>query len=182
MEASEEIYFKNQEMLARRKLREELDAAARKSQDDERKQDLGARIKALGFHGERARVFDLMPLVHVAWADGSISRQERAKILELVERRGIAPGSDAFVMVESMLEEAPSQAFMDETLALLREVAGGKRAESMVELCVQVAASSGGFLGLGDRISDVERERIEAIARAFGDDAVARLHSALRDR
>lgn len=182
MEAAEEIYFKNQEMLARRKLREELDAAARKSQEDQRKQDLGARIKALGFHGERARVFDLMPLIHVAWADGSISRQERSKILELLEERGITSGSDAFMMVESMLEEAPSQAFMDETLGLLREAAGDKRAESMVDLCVQIADASGGFLGLGERISDAERERIEAIARAFGDGALARLHRTLADR
>ncbi|MEZ4450068.1 MAG: TerB family tellurite resistance protein [Nannocystaceae bacterium] len=182
MEASEEIYFKNQEMAARRKLREELDAAARKTQEDARRKDLVVRIQELGFAGERAKVFDLMPLIHVAWADGSISRQERAQILELLERRGITPGTDAFMMVETMLEEAPSQAFMDETMIVLREVAGGKRAESMVDLCIQIADASGGIFGLGERISDAERDRIEAIARAFGDQALARLHRTLAER
>ncbi|MCA9636006.1 MAG: TerB family tellurite resistance protein [Myxococcales bacterium] len=167
----EEIYFQKQEQALRAKLREELEADARKVHEDERKLALADRIKALGFTGDRAKVFDLMPLVHVAWADGEISRKERANILEIVASRGIAPGTEPFRLIEVMLEERPSDLYMSETLDILREVIGGKRAESVVELCIQVADVSGGFFGLG-----------ETIARAFGDRALAQVHRALSER
>src|SRR5690242_6916183 len=43
------------------------------------------RIEQLGFTGESIRVLDLLPLVHVAWADGRVQRSERALILSILE-------------------------------------------------------------------------------------------------
>ena len=45
---------------------------------------LAARVAALGFEGEAARVVDLLPLVHVAWSDGAIQKGERAAIIGLL--------------------------------------------------------------------------------------------------
>ncbi|MBK8266132.1 MAG: TerB family tellurite resistance protein [Nannocystis sp.] len=174
----EDIYFKKQEMAARQRIRDEMARAGERAGDGQR-QGLADRLRELGFVGEKAKLFDLMPLIHVAWADGSVSRKERSTILDVVRARGVQPGTDAFQMIESMLEEAPDASFMSETLAVLKEVTGGKRVESIVELCLAVANASGGFLGLGGKIADEERERIREIASHFGAAALSKVQSAL---
>ena len=145
--------------------------------------EVAERIKALGFDGDSARIFDLMPLVHVAWADGKIQRGERAKILELLVSRGIEKGSEAFTTMESMLEQRPDEAFMRETLAALRDVVGTEqgKAQSIVDLCIEVAAASGGLLGLGlgGKVDDEEKQRIGEIAATLGDTAAAEVKKQL---
>lgn len=178
----EEAYFKALEIEQRRKLREKLEAAAKELSDKQAiaesvktdDLDLAERIKALGFSGDSARVFDLLPLVHVAWADGSVQKSERAAILRVLETRGVAPGSDAFVLMESLLEERPSDDYMSQSLAVLKELLAqgdGDRGAQLVDLCQVVASSAGGFLGLGAKISQGERELIETIAGQLGNGA-----------
>lgn len=145
--------------------------------------EVAERIKALGFDGDSARIFDLMPLVHVAWADGKIQRGERAKILELLVARGIEEGSEAFATMESMLEQRPDEGFMRETLAALRDVVGTEHAktQSIVDLCIEVAAASGGLLGLGigGKVGDDEKQKIGEIAATLGDSAAAEVKKQL---
>jgi tellurite resistance protein len=176
----EDAYFRKQDMELRQKLRERLGEAASGLREDPKAAELSvqARIEALGFGGERVKVFDLLPLVHVAWADGSVSRQERATILELVRARGIEPGSDPFALMESLLEQRPPQEFLDQSLAVLRLAAGDARGESIVEMCVRIANASGGFMNIG-KVSDDERRLIEKIASQLGGQAVAAFHREL---
>lgn len=181
-EIEEDAYFREQEMAARAKLRAKMDEDAQRVQRESRKLELADAVAALGFTGNRTKIFDLMPMVHIAWADGTVSRKERATILNVVKDRGIAPGSDAFQMVETMLEEKPSSAFMDETMAILKQTLDGKEGASLVELCIGVAEASGGFLGLGEKVDPEERAKIEEIARAFGNDALKTLHRAFAGR
>jgi len=181
-EIEEDAYFKEQDMEARAKLRARMDEDAKRVQREARKLELADVVAALGFTGNRTKIFDLMPMVHIAWADGTVSRKERATILNVVKSRGIAPGSDAFQMVESMLEEQPSKAFMDETMAILKQTLDGKEGASLVELCIGVAEASGGFLGIGESVDPEERAKIEEIARAFGNDALLTFHRAFAGR
>lgn len=174
----EEKYFKQQELAARDAKRRELERAAKEAAerravavtlatDDE---SLVDRLRELGFDGDTARVLDLLPLVHVAWADGSVTGRERASIMKIVESRGIAEDSEAWLLVTALLEKKPSQHFLDETLHLLRAL-GGERASSVLDLSAQIAASSGGLFGFGGRISDEERRLIEHIAAELGQSA-----------
>lgn len=175
----EDAYFKQLEIEQRRKLREKLEQSAKDLAEKEAIADsvntddleLAERVKALGFSGESARVFDLLPLVHVAWADGSIQKKERAAILGVLEKRGIAAGSEGFVLIESLLEERPSDDYMNQSLDVLKALLGrgeGNTPNAIVDLCIQVAAASGGFLGLGDRVNDEEKELIAQISVALG--------------
>lgn len=166
---NEDTYFQQRDQELRKQLREQLSKNAGSLGEDEAaaRLTLAERIAALGFVGDKLKVFDLLPLVHVAWADGSVSRKERAAVLDIVRGRGIEPGSEAFRTVESLLEERPSQAFFDQSLAILRQAVGGARAANIVDLCVQVAGASGGFLNIGS-ISGEERAQIEAIAKQLG--------------
>ncbi len=176
----EELYFAQHEQDLRADQRHKMTLAA-KELEEKRKIaqsagtadiEVAAHISALGFDGDSARVFDLLPLVHVAWADGKIQRGERGAILRVLRSRGIEQGSEAFRTMESLLEEKPSDAFMRESLAVLREVTGGlsDRTSTIVDLCIQVAASSGGFLGLklGAKIGDDEKRQIEEILASLG--------------
>jgi tellurite resistance protein len=140
---------------------------------------LAARIEALGFAGQAAKVFDLLPLVHVAWADGGIQAGERATVLRLLELRGLPPG-EAWTVMEALLEERPSQAYLDVSLDVLRDLleAKGDDGRTIVGLCVVLAESAGGFLGLG-AISKAERQMIETIAARLGDKAQAEFRSRL---
>lgn len=177
----EERYFAAVEAEARRKLREDLDHNARSMEansevathlatDDHA---LAEQIRKLGFDGDKAKVFDLLPLVHVAWADGSIQRGERSAILKILRGRGIEPGSEAFRTIEALLEERPPESFMRQSLALLRGVVAsrGGDATEIVDLCIKVAAASGGILGLGSRIGEDEKQLIAAISVELGADA-----------
>lgn len=182
----EELYFRELDAQKREALRKKM---AKEAHDLEEQRKIAAstgadvavvdRIKGLGFDGDSARIFDLMPLVHVAWADGKIQRGERSKILGLLEARGIEPGSEAFATMESMLEQRPDAAFMRETLSALREVVGSHegKTQSIVDLCIEVAAASGGLLGLGigSKVGDQERDRIGEIAATLGDGAAAEI-------
>ncbi len=172
----EEAYFKAREIEQRRKLREKLEAAAHELAEKQAiaeslKTDvsLAERIKALGFSGATAPVFDLLPLVHVAWADGSVQKGERAAILRVLELRGIPSGSEGFLLMESLLEQRPSDEYMTESLAVLKELLGqGDRGAELVDLCQQVASASGGFLGLVGKVGSEERALIEEITRQLG--------------
>lgn len=175
--SEEEKYFAAVEADARRKLRESLEDNARDLEvgaalgtDDA---TLGQQIRKLGFDGENAKVFDLLPLVHVAWADGSIQRGERAAILKVLTARGIAPGTEPFRTIEALLEERPPESFMKQSMVLLKAVVAsrGGTADEIVDLCIKVAAASGGILGLGTRIGDEEKQLIARISVELGDAA-----------
>ncbi|MBW2522528.1 MAG: TerB family tellurite resistance protein [Deltaproteobacteria bacterium] len=177
----EKLYFKADDAKRREKMREKLAQAAKlvadrqaiaetlKVDDDE----LVSEIHDLGFDGDSARVFDLLPLIHVSWADGKIQKNERSTILAVLEARGIEPGSEASLLVESLLESQPAPEYMAASLLLLREflASRGEQAGDVVELCVKVADAAGGLLGLGSRISEEERELLQQIADTLGAEA-----------
>lgn len=176
----EEAYFKQREIEQRRKLREKLEAAAHELAEKHAiaqslktaDLSLAERIKALGFSGATASVFDLLPLVHVAWADGTVQKGERAAILKVLEARGVSHGSEGFQLLESLLEERPSDEYMSESLAVLKELVGqGGSAADVVGLCEQVASAAGGFLGLGGKVGAEERALIDEIAGHLGSGA-----------
>jgi tellurite resistance protein len=175
----EDAYFHQLELERREDTRREMARAAEKLQKARavaksagtEDLELADRIAKLGFSGETAKVFDLLPPILVAWADGSVSRDERATIFTVLEHRKIARGSEPFVAVEALLEEKPSQAFIDESMDALRDLMAGRPEASsteMIELCAAIADASGGFLGLVKRISPEERELVGRIADELG--------------
>lgn len=141
------------------------------------------RMEQLGFTGDSARVLDLLPLVHVAWADGKVQKAERAAVLAIVEQRGIRPDSDACLLIETLLEQRPSETFLAESLTLVRDLAArnGGDAADVVELCAKIAEASGGLLGLGGKVSAAERALMAQVAGVLGEAAVARFQARFRE-
>jgi uncharacterized tellurite resistance protein B-like protein len=179
---NESRYFLEKNARRRAELRDKLDGAARRlgeqkaiglalATDDK---ELIERIHALGFNGDSVRIFDLLPLVHVSWADGQIQHNERTTIFSILEERGIEPESDASLLMESLLERRPSETFLGETLDVLRAIVGSEQSASVVDLCARVAEASGGLLGFGSKTSATERELIAKVAGALGETAQQR--------
>jgi tellurite resistance protein len=172
----EDKYFASRELAERQEVRRKAEQAAAELHHREEIAravggDIGLaeRVRSLGFDGENAKVLRVLPLVAVAWADGSVSKRERAAVLDAAEKLGIAPGGSAWVRVAAWLEEYPSETLREQIMEILRLAVAQdpSRATNIVEMMYAVAESAGGFLGFGDKVSDSERAMIEAIAAQF---------------
>ncbi len=123
----------------------------------------------LGYSRDTVLLLFLVPAIHVAWIDGSVTSEERAALMELARRHGKAPGSSAEAMLMDWLSNQPSDDFFNKNLSLMRDVLRTRppgvramRQQSLADYCKIVANASGGFLGFG-RISRAQEELIETI-------------------
>jgi tellurite resistance protein len=174
----EERYFARQNADARERIRQELEASAKKAADARAMAEtLGtdreaviARLQAMGFDADKVQVFDLLPLVYVAWADGTVQQAERRAILEVLQTRGIAPDSEPWLLIEALLETRPSDTFLQEMLSLLQEIVGesADRADDILGYCEKVAGAHGPLFGLLGTVSAEEKDVMARIARALG--------------
>jgi tellurite resistance protein len=134
-------------------------------------------LHAAGFDTETIPLVHLVPLVRVAWADGSVSEGEREQILGIARTRGVEEDSGAYSKLTAMLERRPSEDDFDEAqrlIRILRSAAGSHEtpAEDLAAYCRQVAEASGGFLGFG-AVSEEEQAMIERISRDLERDHAA---------
>ena len=172
--ALEEDYFRKKDRELIEKMRA-ADAAAKA------RKDLGAstglsdpalldELQALGFTPETVPLLPLIPLVRVAWAEGGVSAQERKMIVDLARARGITAGSGADRQLADWLDRQPSEAVFTRAMRLISAVLSGQSAntaslsaEDLVKYCEEIAAASGGLLGIG-KVSSEERKLLASIA------------------
>ena len=132
----EDAYFQKRDQELRQQLRERLNKNAGELRDeDAARGSLSQRIAALGFEGERLKVFDLLPLVHVAWADGSIPAA-RAEPRFRRSRKRSSKGSSAPHWVKSMRWPAHSRASMRSSRSVR-----ARRASASALLCTARATT-----------------------------------------
>ena len=169
----EEEYFrnKNRELVEKMKQQERdaqalRDIAAQAGVDDP---EAVRELQKLGFTPETVGLLPLVPLVQVAWADGTIAKAERDAIIELARRRGVAEGSPAHHQLEAWLADRPASEVFDGATRLIRAVLdapGGEKkmtADELVAYCEEIASASGGLFGIR-RISPEERALLTSIA------------------
>jgi hypothetical protein len=118
----------------------------------------------------------LVPVVEVAWADGSVDDRERQAVLEGVASIGITPDSVAYALVEGWLAEPPAPSLHDAwasyARALAAQLSPTDRADlrrGLVKQARAVAEAAGGFLGLGSKVSKAEEEVLRRLEAAFAD-------------
>jgi hypothetical protein len=169
----------------RRKERELMEKLRRHSESQAKGRELAASVgindpeilrdlAELGYTRETIMLLYLVPLVHVAWTDGSVSGRERSLILETAAARGVEPGTSGYQTLTDWLERRPSEEFFLKTLhligLLLRELPEKNQqitANDLVSYSTRVAEAHGGLLsaiGLGSKISGEERRLLERIA------------------
>jgi hypothetical protein len=132
------------------------------------------KLIELDVQPETVTALSLVPLVEVAWADGSLDATERSAILDRVDEAEFAPGSPARALLEAWLTRKPEDKLLNawaQMIAGLVEQMTREEAAALKDGLLQrtraVAGASGGFLGLGSKISSAEAEMIQRLEGAF---------------
>ena len=131
---------------------------------------------ALHVDRDTLAAFGLYPLVEVAWADGKVDESEREAFLAAAAEHGLHPGTPGHQALREFLKETPRaearKAWFAWASELNRRLQPGERLtvrEALLARARAVAEASGGFLGLGRRISEGEQHVLDRIAQAFAD-------------
>lgn len=180
---AEEEYFRRHERELQERLRERAakesarrDLAAASGVADE---SVLAALEELGFDRETVAVLHLFPLVAVAWADGELQPAERAQIIAAARAQGIAEGSGADRHLAEWLASPPSATYTEHAMKIARDVAAASGEKvppgDLLALCHAVASASGGFLGLGNKVSAAEDEALKRVAAMLGGKSAGRV-------
>ena len=173
--ALEEMFFAQESEKLRKALRdtervknkkEALSAASGITDDTVLEQ-----LVTLDIRGDTLAALSLVPLVEVAWADGTMDDSERSAILSAAEDSGISDESAA--LLDGWLVTRPGSevlsAWKDYVSALTSSMDTAARHKLEKELLGRartVAESAGGFLGIG-AISSEEENKLEELAGAL---------------
>lgn len=177
--ALEEAFFARQNEALLRQLRESEAQrttrgalAAASGISDEAVLD---RLIAQGIGPQTLAALALAPLVLVAWADGSLSSQERSAVLSGAHKAGLKTGEVGHKLLEQWLAQPPGPELLQTWKAYAAALAAGMDAPQRAALraavlgqAEAVAEAAGGFLGLGDRVSAAERELLHELGAALG--------------
>jgi hypothetical protein len=135
--------------------------------------DLITALIELEIEPHEISALSLVPLIMVAWADGSIQDKERAAIIKAAEEGGIEAGSENHDLLENWLNEKPDRALLEtwkryahEIEARLDSVVGAELKKRLMDRTTVIAKAAGGFLGIG-AVSDAEQRMLDELARAF---------------
>jgi hypothetical protein len=175
--ALEDSFFQDKVAKKISRLREEL--AAKKNQADlgaasgiEDQQLLAALVK-LEVGASDLSALALIPLVRVAWADGTMKSGERDAILQAAAAQGVDKDSHGHQLLDAWLNAPPKSelydawaSYVEALLAGMDEAHADTLKESILGLAHDVASAAGGILGLG-AVSKGEQDVLDAISAAF---------------
>ncbi len=134
-------------------------------------EEILATLQEMGYTRETVGLLHLVPLVQIAWASGSVTPREREVVLRLCEWRGVEKDSPAWEQLNNWLDERPSDEFFLRTLRIIRHLLDFRDKErvvgrtDLISFCLRIATVSGGFLGLGNKISEGEQLALDQIVK-----------------
>jgi tellurite resistance protein len=133
------------------------------------------RLVEAGIGSQTLAALSLVPLVEVAWADGSMDPRERAAILEAAAEAGIGRRTPAYDLLAGWLEQRPGPALGVAWCDYVSELCSAMSADSRASLrhdllgrARTVARAAGGILGVDARISADEQRVLDSLEKAFG--------------
>lgn len=132
------------------------------------------RLMALGIRAETVTALFMVPLVEVAWADGTLDAKERRAILDRAGDSGVARGSTEYALLEAWLDRRPDPKLLTAWTHLVQgmcEQLGPDEAArlkaGLLERARAVAGASGGVLGIGSKVSNIEAAVLAQLEVAF---------------
>jgi hypothetical protein len=134
-----------------------------------------AKLVELNVRPEMLASLSLVPLVEVAWADGSVDEDEKKAVLNAMERLGFSNKSADYELVVQWMTHRPApsllEAWMHYIEGLCEKLSVSEKKslkDDLVGNTRAIAAASGGLLGLGNKISKAEDEMLKKLESAFG--------------
>lgn len=131
------------------------------------------RLVALGIRADTVEALVLVPLVEVAWADGTMDPREREAVLRAAASVGIAKESPGYDLLEAWTHARPAPELMESWRSYIRTLGRELSADHRWHLEEQVmgkaravAEAAGGFLGLA-KVSKAEEAVLSDLEAAF---------------
>jgi len=131
-------------------------------------------LRALELKPEIVAAIGIVPMIEVAWADGELDAKERKAVLAAAAAHGVPEGHPAHGVLDLWLESRPGPELRNAWKHYVEAVCEGMSAEARATLkgeilghATAVAEATGGFLGLGSKVSKSERAVLDDLAAAF---------------
>lgn len=177
--ALEEAFFARQSALLRQQLRDAGDARARRealsAASGISDAALIQTLVDLDISTETLMALSLVPLVAVAWADGSVDDAERREVFSRAAAKGIGIGDLGHKLFEGWLAAPPPpemfaawKAYIGAMSAALPDHERATLKRELLEHATAVAKAAGGFMKVGRKISSSEDAVLREIDGAFG--------------
>lgn len=174
----EDQFFAQQDYELLERLRRDAAAKKQKAMLTEvtgiRDEAVLQKLLDLNLNTETVMALSLIPLVQVAWADGSVHQREREAVLAAAAQEGIESESVRYQLLQSWLDSAPDAQLLEVWGDYVRALCQSLDAASCQELKSRllgnahaVAAAAGGILGLGGKVSKSEQAVLDRLAEAF---------------
>jgi len=129
-------------------------------------------LERLGYDQTTIALLDLVPLVHVAWIDGSVSPAERSRIMVMAALQGLRENIPAYHQLTVWLDRRPSEEFFRGTLLAIRAIldtlsedARKARKDLLIRCCREVAFASCGLFGWKSKVCLNKRALIRHIGK-----------------
>lgn len=156
--------------MEREKAREQLSAAT-----GFQNRELLDHLLDAGFNAASLTALALVPIVFVAWADGSVTPKERQAVMSAALQRGLEHDPTALQMLEVWLQKHPSRSLWKlwkEYAEAVHATVSPTLAEMLIKEILRqatiVAEASGGTLGFG-KISKDEQAILDEVAKLFSE-------------
>ena len=154
--------------VERVKILEELQAATQITENHVLNELVDCGLRADSLH-----VLTLVPMVHVAWANGFVERGERQEILNAARGEGIKADTEAYTILSEWLGKRPEPSLVEtwkDYVGAVRLILAPKSyaalQESTIRRATAVGNAAGGFFGTG-AIRPAEQAVIDELKAAF---------------
>lgn len=176
--ALEQVFFAEQDKALLRRLKE---ADQKKSKKEALFAASGIaddavleKLIALGVDGAAVAALSLVPLVLVAWADGSIDAKERNAVLAAAVEAGVDKQGTGYQLLERWLTTKPPPNLHATWTDYIRAIASTMSEQGKQDLksdllgrARAVAEAAGGVLGAGWKTSPAEKDMLARLEKAF---------------
>jgi tellurite resistance protein len=126
-------------------------------------------LEKLGYNPATVPLLHFVPLVQVAWADGSVRHAERDRVFAIARLHGVKENTPTYEQLVAWLEQPFPEEFFRGTLRAIRAhleslPQNERRAkqDAIMHCCTDVACAAGWHLG---RIGAAERKLLDEIQK-----------------
>ena len=174
----EEQFFakRDQEKLEalRRQLATEAKVAELAAAADIDNEEVLKQLHELDIGADTLAAIALVPLIEVAWADGTLDPREREAVLRAAIAEGVDPDGPAHGLLVSWLASRPGaelreawSQYVGAFCERLSPEACHEFQNSVLGNARSIAEATGGFLGLTSRVSPQEQQVLDDLRGAF---------------
>jgi hypothetical protein len=132
------------------------------------------KLVELNVRPETLATLSLVPLIEVAWADGSLDESEKKAVLSSADKMGFSKDSGDYQILQQWMTHKPTKDLLDAWIhyikGLCEQLSKDETQELKNELighARSIASASGGLFGIGNKISKAESAMLETLEKAF---------------